>query len=375
MLQQTRTINAMEHRLFGNRGMTVREALTFDDVLMVPRFSEVRSRHDVDMSVSLAGSLNLSIPILSANMDSVTEAPMAIAMARAGGLGVIHRFMRAEEEAAAVAAVKAAQAPAGSTVDRSGRLAVAASIGVRRPQDELERARRLVDAGADLLVVDVAHGHARVVLTMVQDLKRVLPHIAVMAGNVVTAAGVKDLREAGADLVKVGVGPGSACTTRIMAGVGVPQWTAIADCAGQGVPIIGDGGIRAPSDLAKAIGAGADAVMIGNLLARTVESAAQTVVVDGASYKRYRGMASVGAALARQHLDDANRGPIISEGIEGLVPLSGAAADVLRHLTDGLRSAMSYVGAAHMTAFHQQVEFVRMTAAGLMESHPHDVSH
>jgi IMP dehydrogenase len=275
-----------------------------------------------------------------------------------------------------------------ATKDRRGRLVVAAAIGVRG--DHLERAKALVDAGADALVLDIAHGHMEQALSAIGEVREWVGDVDVIAGNVATAEGADDLIAAGADAIKVGVGPGSACSTRVVAGVGVPQFTAVVECAGpcrrHDVPLIADGGIRAGGDVAKAIGAGADTVMVGNLFAGTHESPGMVVNRGGSRVKVFRGMASAGAAAAARRAvdgdarevlareDQTDFSPIVPEGVEAVVPLRGDAAAVVAELVGGLRSGMSYSNAATIAQMQQRARFVRITPAGLKESHPHDVS-
>jgi IMP dehydrogenase len=474
------------------------EGLTFDDVLLVPKRSSVASRAAVNTSARLTRRIPLAIPIVSANMDTVTESAMAIAMARAGGLGVIHRFMPVERMAAEVKRVKRAesyivekpatiaptaavgeareamdsqgiggllvmeggellgllttrdvllapdpQAPVATvmtprakivtvtapgksdletarrllhehrieklplvdahghivglitaqdiikiqehplaTKDAKGRLRVGAAVGAR-PSD-LERAEACAAAGADALVVDIAHGHSDHALQMVRELKARFPEAEVIAGNVATAEGVRDLAEAGADAVKVGVGSGSICITRVVTGFGVPQLTAIMDCAEAarelGVPLIADGGVRNSGDLTKALAAGADTVMIGSLLAGTEESPGASVVRDGQRFKVVRGMASLTANVDRQAMEqgDARVDPedwerVVPEGVEAVVPYRGAVDDILHQLVGGLRSGLSYSGATTIGELQAQAEFIRITPAGMKESGAHDV--
>jgi IMP dehydrogenase len=471
--------------------------LTFDDVLLVPRRSNIRSRSEVDTSTWLVPGIRMMIPIISANMDTVTETPMAIAMAQSGGLGVIHRFMTIERQADAVRRVKRSEsfvvenpitipphatleearhkmvetdigglvvvdengrllgllttrdmllapnptllvedvmtprdrlvvAPAdepmdaarlalhthrieklplvddenrvvglitaqdiiklqehpNATKDSKGRLRVGIAVGVRSP--DLDRAKACVQAGADVIVVDIAHGHADHVIEIVQALKKAFPDIPVIAGNVASPQGVRDLVSAGADAVKVGVGAGSICTTRIVTGFGVPQLTAIIECAQVGqelsVPIIADGGVRTSGDLTKALAAGASTVMLGSLLAGTDESPGASVVRNGRRYKVVRGMASLSANVARKEIEKLGEvdpdewESIIPEGVEALVPHRGAVADILYQLVGGLRSGMSYAGAASIEQLWQNAEFIRITPAGEKESGSHDVS-
>ncbi|PWB56588.1 MAG: IMP dehydrogenase [Anaerolineales bacterium] len=469
--------------------------LTFDDVLLVPQRSAIKSRKDVSTSTSLVPGIQLSIPILSANMDTVTESRMAIAMAQLGGIGILHRFMTIEQQADCVARVKRSEslivesplaispvatigearlrmerddvgglmvvdeenillgiitsrdvllAPdtempidkvmtpreqlvtaskvespeearrklfehrieklplvdeaghlAGlitaqdivkiqqhphATKDNRGRLRVGAAVGVR-PED-MDRAASCQAAGVDVLVVDIAHGHSEHVIHMLRGLKQRFPSLPVIVGNVATAQGVKDLAEAGADAVKVGVGSGSICTTRVVTGFGVPQLSAILECADArrvlGVPIIADGGIRNSGDLTKSIAAGASTVMIGGMFAGTDESPGATVIREGRRYKIVRGMASLSANIERRLLANGELaieewGEVVPEGVEATVPYKGAVADVVYQLVGGLRSGLSYAGACSIEELWQAAEFIRITPSGVQESHAHDV--
>lgn len=471
-------------------------ALTFDDVLLVPRRSSIRSRNAVSTATQLSRRISLAIPIISANMDTVTEAAMATALARLGGIGVIHRFMTVERQAAEIARVKRAEGfivdqphrlLASATVqearrklaehnigglvvvdaedrvvglvssrdllfvddsqrlvsevmtpreqlvttnpetsladargvlhtnrieklpvfdqegqlrglitaqdiirleqwphatkDGRGRLRVAAAVGVRR--SDIERAGACVAAGADALVVDIAHGHSDSAIEMVQALKREFPQADIIAGNVATADGVRDLVEAGADAVKVGVGAGSICITRIVTGFGVPQLSAVAECADAGralgVPIIADGGIRTSGDITKALAVGASTVMLGSLLAGTDESPGANVVRNGRRYKIVRGMASLTANIERQEVelhrevDPEDWERVVPEGVEAMVPMRGPVKDIVYQLVGGVRSGLSYAGAVSIAELWENAEFVRITSAGKSESGAHDV--
>jgi IMP dehydrogenase len=471
--------------------------LTFDDVLLVPKRSSIRSRSAVDTSSELAPGIRLAIPIVSANMDTVTGARMAIAMAQAGGIGILHRFMSLEKQVEAVRRVKRAEsfivenpvtihlgaqvreardrmaeaeigglmvvdqsgrlagllttrdillapdanapvesvmtprqrlivAPAGeplelarlalhehrieklplvdeddhvvglitaqdiiklqehpqATKDSKGRLRVGVAVGVR--STDMERAAACVQAGADVLVVDIAHGHTDHVIEMIRQLKAAYSHIPVIGGNVATPEGVRELVRAGSDAVKVGVGAGSICTTRIITGYGVPQLTAVAECAaaGQalGAPVIADGGISTSGDMTKALAAGASTAMLGSLLAGTEESPGAAVVRNGRRYKVVRGMASLSANIARKEIEKLGEvdpdewESVVPEGVEALVPYRGAVADILYQMVGGLRSGMSYAGAATLPELWENAEFIRITPAGREESGTHDVS-
>lgn len=463
--------------------------LTFDDVLLVPAASEVLPR-DVDTSTYLTREIKLNIPLMSAGMDTVTESRMAIAMAREGGIGVIHKNMSIEKQALEVDRVKRSEhgvisdpiylspespvtealllmeryrisgvpitsngklvgiltnrdlrfekdfsqpvgnvmtgenlitAPVGTTLeeakeilqkhkveklpivdedynlrglitikdiekarqfpnsakDRRGRLLVAAAVGVS--SDTMERVDALVMANVDVIVVDTAHGHSRGVIEEVRAIKARYPEVSVVAGNVATAEGVRDLALAGADAVKVGIGPGSICTTRVVAGAGVPQITAIYECAREAakfnIPIIGDGGIKYSGDITKGIAAGADVIMVGSLFAGTEESPGDIEIYQGRSYKVYRGMGSLGAMKegSKDRYFQEDQKKLVPEGVEGRVPYKGTLADTVYQLIGGLRSGMGYSGARDIQELKTKTTFIRITAAGLRESHPHDV--
>ena len=341
-----------------------KEGLTFDDVLLIPARSDVQPTQ-VSTRSRLTTELELDIPIVSAAMDTVTGSRMAIAMARAGGLGVIHRNLSVADQVSEVQAVKAAG------------LRVAAAVGTGGDADE--RAAALVAAGVDVIVVDIAHGHSASVIRMVEKVKA-RHRVQVIAGNVVTAEGTEELIAAGADGVKVGVGPGAICTTRVVAGAGMPQITAIVDCvevaAKHGIPVCADGGIQHSGDIAKAIGAGAHTVMLGGLLAGVDESPGE---VQG-GYKAYRGMGSLGAMKVRQASRDrygqgdvGEFSKIVPEGVEGQVRSVGPLDPFLHQLIGGLRAGMKYVGAATVEDLRTKARFVRISGAGLRESHPHSI--
>lgn len=474
----------MREDKFGKQG------LTFDDVLLIPAHSDVLPR-DVDVRTHLTQNVTLNIPVMSAGMDTVTEAEMAIAMAREGGIGVIHKNMSIDEQAREVKLVKRSEhgiivdpiylapdntlsdadelmnkyhisgvpitengklvgiitnrdmrfetdlsrpisdimtskglitAPEHTTMeeakrilqahrieklplvddnghlkglitirdiekmrkypnsnkDSDGRLKVAAAIGVT--SDVEDRVEALLEAKADVLVIDTAHGHSEGVLQTIRRLRKAFPHLELIAGNVATYDATKALIEAGVSAVKVGIGPGSICTTRVIAGIGVPQITAIYDCAkaaeGTGIPIIADGGIQYSGDIAKALGAGASCVMLGNLLAGTEEAPGEMIIYQGKNYKSYRGMGSLGAMQAgsKDRYFQQNAKKLVPEGIEGRIPYKGHVSDVLFQLIGGLRASMGYCGAKDIKAMNEDTQFIQITGAGLRESHPHDVS-
>ncbi|MGM8212878.1 IMP dehydrogenase [Virgibacillus sp. W0430] len=475
-------------------GKFAKEGLTFDDVLLVPAKSEVLPK-DVSVSTELAPNLKLSAPFISAGMDTVTEADMAIAMARQGGFGVIHKNMLIEEQAEMVDRVKRSEsgvitnpffltpehqvfdaehlmakfrisgvpivnniedqklvgiltnrdlrfiedysilisevmtsenlvtAAVGTTLeqaqkilqkhrieklplvdednvlrglitikdiekvieyphsakDAQGRLVVGAAVGVTG--DSLKRIDKLVEAGVDVIVIDTAHGHSKGVLDQVKQVRSLYPDLPIIAGNVATAEATKDLIEAGASIVKVGIGPGSICTTRVVAGIGVPQITAVYDCAQAaapyGVPIVADGGIKFSGDIVKALAAGASAVMLGSLFAGVTESPGEMEIFQGRQYKVYRGMGSLGAMKAGskdryfQESDDVKK--LVPEGIEGRVAYKGSLANTIHQLLGGLRAGMGYCGTPTLEALRKDGQFIRITNAGLKESHPHEV--
>jgi len=348
-----------------------REGLAFDDVLLIPARSDVLPTQ-VSTKTVLTRSIELDIPLLSAAMDTVTEAPMAIALGKLGGLGVIHRNLSVEAQVAEVQKVKAAGVRVGAAVGVSG--------------DADERVAALVAAGCDLIVVDTAHGHSAGVIRMVEKVKA-RHRVEVMAGNVATAEGAEELISSGADAVKVGMGPGAICTTRVVAGAGMPQITAVFDCADvaakHGIPICADGGIQHSGDIPKAIGAGAHTVMIGGLLAGVDESPGELVVTPEGRMKSYRGMGSMGAMAARGQTgpsrdrygqqDVGEFSKLVPEGVEGLVPSQGPLAPLVHQLVGGLRAGMGYVGAATIEDLRTRARFVRISGAGIRESHPHSV--
>ncbi len=360
----------------------ISEALTFDDVLLVPAYSEVLPG-EVSLQTRLTRNIKLNIPVLSAAMDTVTGKRMAIAMALQGGLGFIHKNMSIERQAEAVKAVKSyafdGKAFPRAVADDKGNLLVGAAVGIGR--DIMSRVEALTGAGVDVITLDSAHGHSVRVIEALRQIKRVFPSLEVVAGNIVTARAAMDLAEAGADAVKIGVGPGAICTTRVVAGVGVPQITAIMDIyevlKDTDIGIIADGGIKQSGDITKAIGAGAHAVMIGGLLAGTDEALGELVEIDGKKYKIYEGMGSVSAmrrgSKDRYFQEDKNAKKLVPEGIEALTPYKGGVADVLFQLTGGLRSGMGYCGTKDIDTLRRTGRFVKISRAGLAESHPHDV--
>jgi IMP dehydrogenase len=347
--------------------------LTYDDVLLLPDASDVVPS-EVKTYTQLTRGIKLAIPLISAAMDTVTESAMAIAMAKLGGIGIIHRNLSIEEQVTHAKLVKGAG------------LIVGAAVGVG--DDGFARAQALIEVGVDVIVVDTAHGHHRAVLDAISRIKDSFGDQEVIGGNVATRAGAQALINAGADAVKVGVGPGSICTTRVIAGVGVPQVTAIMEvakaCKKADVPLIADGGLQHSGDIAKAIVSGADTVMLGSLLAGCDESPGELLESNGRKFKRYRGMGSLGAMQSRgenksfskdRYMQDdvLSEDKLVPEGIEGKVTYRGPVASVVHQLVGGLRSGMGYAGAENIEALQKRGRLIQITSAGLQESHPHDV--
>ncbi|TLX84143.1 MAG: IMP dehydrogenase [Thaumarchaeota archaeon] len=476
--------------------MEIREGLTFDDVLLVPKRSSVVTRSQTNLQTKLSRNISLNIPIVSANMDTVTESAMAVAMAREGGIGIIHRFLNISEQVNEVLKTKRSgsiiienpytirseqtlreaieymrdkgvsgllvtdtqgklvgiltrrdivmlepgdekkqvkevmtsdviTAKSGvnigeakdilrkncieklplldekgnvkglitskdiinsgnypqSSKDKKGRPLVGAAVGVKG--DFMERTEALLDAAADVIVVDIAHGHSDNAINTVRLIKKAFPNCELIAGNVATAQGTEDLIKAGVDAVKVGVGSGSICITRVITGSGVPQLTAVLDCANVGkkhdIPIISDGGIRNSGDATKALAAGASTVMVGSILGGTDESPGLTVMKNGKRYKIYRGMASFYASLGRKSKETGSvsigedLNDYVAEGVEAMVPYKGSVTDIIKQLTGGIRSGLSYCGANTLSQMQQNAEFIKMSTAGYAESQPHDV--
>ena len=470
----------------------IQDSLSYDDVLLVPKFSNITSRKHVDTSSQLTRGIKINVPIISANMDTVTESATAIAMARQGGIGIIHRFLPIKEHVEEVLAVKrseaiiiekpytlspehtvkdakilmgqkkitgipvvdnagrfagiltrkdlmfednnlrviadvmtpkpdAVTAPINTSVetakeifrenkieklplvdkngilkglitakdilkremyplaskDSRGRLLVGGAIGVRG--DYLERAEALVNAECDVLCIDIAHGHSQTVIETIKALRERFSDVKIIAGNVATAEGTLDLINAGADAIKCGVGGGSVCSTRIVTGSGVPQFSAVFGCAevanDAGIPIIADGGIKQSGDIVKALAAGASTVMLGNLLAGTEESPGQTVIKNGRKFKIFRGMAGFGANISKRERENSfdDISDVVPEGVEGTVPYKGNLSEVIYQLLGGLRSGMSYCGAHTIEELWKNAEFIKITSAGMKESHPHDI--
>ena len=475
--------------------MDIREGVTFDDVLLVPKYSKVTSRSDTDLSTKLSKNISLNIPLISANMDTVTESSMAVTVAREGGIGIIHRFLTIQQQVNEVLKVKRSgsiiienpytinseltikdafsimnekqvsgllvtdsnskiigilterdvlfESPDSSKLvkelmtkdvvtaklgvdlervkeilkhnrieklpivddnnyvkglitsqdisnlekypnaskDKKGRPLVGSAVGVKG--DFMERSEALINAGADVLVVDIAHGHSENAINTVKNIKKAFPDCELIAGNVATAKGTEDLIKAGVDAVKVGVGSGSICITRVITGSGVPQLTAVFDCAevgnDHGIPIISDGGTRNSGDATKALAAGASSIMVGSILGGTDESPGSTITKNGKRFKIYRGMASLAASMGRRSketgtfelADDLN--DYVAEGVEAMVPYKGSVTEIITQITGGIRSGLSYCGASNIKQMQENAEFIKISRAGFAESQSHDV--
>lgn len=364
-------------------GKVIKEAYTFDDLLLVPAKSQIVPAQ-VNLKTRLTDKITLNIPIVSAAMDTVTEDAMAIMLAKLGGMGFVHKNMPVEDQAQMVRNVKEAASDvenyADANVDGQGRLRVGAAVGVG--QASLDRVRALVEAGVDIVAVDSAHGHSEGVIETVKAIRQEFQDLDIVGGNIVTAQGATDLIYAGANVIKVGVGPGSICTTRVVAGVGVPQLTAVNDVYSvarqYGVGVIADGGIKLSGDISKALAAGADCVMLGGLLAGSEETPGEVLEVFGKKVKTYVGMGSL-SAMQRGSSDRYFQGGVkelsklVPEGIEATVPYKGSIKDVIYQMLGGVRSGMGYCGCATIEEMHLKAQFVKITGAGLQESHPHDV--
>lgn len=366
--------------------MKIREALTFDDVLLVPKESDILPK-DVNLERKLTKRITLKIPLISSPMDTITEHKMAIAMALCGGLGVIHKNMSFEAQAKEVETVKNFNETENknsltdkSSIDKKGKLLAAAAIGIS--EDRYKRIEKLIDAGVDAIVIDTAHGHSQNVLKAIKEIKKLYSDIDIIAGNIATSDGAKALIDVGADAIKIGIGAGSICTTRIIAGIGVPQLTAISDASEiakkNNVGSIADGGIKYSGDIVKAFAIGADAVMAGGLFSSTYEAPGDVIIIDGKKYKPYRGMGSVGAMIQGSkdryfQSEVISKSKFVPEGIEGVTEYKGHVADVIYQIIGGVRAGMGYVGAKNINELQKKAEFVKITNQGLAESHVHDV--
>ena len=345
----------------------IKEALTFDDVLLLPRFSNILPA-DTNISLDLSKNIKLKSPFLSSAMDTVTESLMAIAMSESGGIGVIHRNLDIKKQSREVAKVK------------KKNLLVGAAIGTTH--EDLNRAKFLVDSGVDLIVIDTAHGHSEKVLKTLSKIKKKNFKIPICVGNIATGEAAKRLHNSGADIIKVGIGPGSICTTRMVAGIGVPQITAIMEVTealkGKKTKIISDGGIKFSGDIAKALAAGADAIMMGSIFAGTEESPGKKFKIKNKYYKQYRGMGSIGAMSAgssnryfQKNYKDKSK--FVPEGVDGRVEFKGNVSKIIHQLKGGLRSSMGYVGAKKLNDLKKKAKFIKITKAGFYESMVHSV--
>lgn len=361
-------------------GKVIKEGYTFDDLLLVPAYSTVVPA-DVNLKTRLCDGIELSIPVCSAAMDTVTESAMAIALAQSGGIGFIHKNLSVEAQADMVRAVKQAVVSSkDAAVDSNGKLLAGAAVGVS--ETTMVRVKELVDAGVDILTVDSAHGHSKGVIDTVAKIHKAYPKLPLVGGNIVTSDAAQALIQAGASVLKVGVGPGSICTTRIVSGVGVPQLSAISDVVQvakrYNVGVIADGGIKFSGDIVKALAAGADAVMLGGLLAGCEETPGDIIEVYGKRVKTYVGMGSL-SAMQRGSSDRYFQGgqkelkKLVPEGIEATVPYKGPMSDVIYQMMGGLRSGMGYCGCETISELKDKAKFVKISNAGLKESHPHTV--
>jgi IMP dehydrogenase len=346
---------------------TINEALTFDDVLMLPRYSNILPSN-TNISLKLTNKINLKVPFLSSAMDTVTESNMAIAMAAAGGIGIIHRNLKIKNQSEEIKKVKGKN------------FLVGAAIGTN--QEDLERARSLLDNGVDLIVIDTAHGHSAKVLKILSKLKKLNSKTPVCVGNIATGEAAKKLYNSGADIIKVGIGPGSICTTRMVAGIGVPQISAVMEVKKslkkKKIKIISDGGIKFSGDIAKALAAGADAIMMGSIFAGTDESPGKKFKVKGKIYKQYRGMGSIGAmssGSANRYFQKnyKDKSKFVPEGVEGRVEYKGRVSKIIYQLQGGLRSSMGYIGAKNLNEIKKKAKFIKITKAGFYESMVHSV--
>jgi IMP dehydrogenase len=355
--------------------------LTFEDILLLPGYADFW-REEVDISTNLSPSVKLNLPIISTPMDTVTTTKMAIAMAQNGGMGVIHRSISVEAQANMIREVKNAEVTPKSSVDKDGKLIVAGAVGVG--SDLEDRIRALVEAGANILVLDTAHGHVKFIIDAIKLIKSIDSEVNIMAGNITTKEGALALIEAGVNILRVGMGPGSICTTRIVTGVGVPQLTAISMVkegiiqSGKNVTLVADGGIKQLGDIAKAIAFGADAVMLGSLLAGYDQSPGEIQNIDGSLYKSYRGMGSAKAmsegSANRYGQAGVETKKLVSEGVEGLVRYKGDVEDFLYQINGSLRSSCYYIGGKNLKEFQSKSKFIQITPSGLSESMPHSIT-
>ncbi len=346
---------------------TIKESLTFDDVLLLPRYSNILPS-ETDINLNLSNKISLKVPFLSSAMDTVTESKMAIAMANAGGIGIIHRNLNIKKQTKEIITVK------------KKNLLVGAAVGTNK--EDIERFKNLVDNGCDLIVIDTAHGHSEKVIKILSKLKKIRKSVSICVGNIATGEAAKKLYNSGADIIKVGIGPGSICTTRMVAGIGVPQISAIMDVKlalkNKKIKIISDGGIKFSGDIAKALAAGADAIMMGSIFAGTEESPGKKYRIKGKIYKQYRGMGSIGAMSSgsanryfQKNFKDKSK--FVPEGVEGRVAFKGKVSKIIYQLKGGLKSSMGYIGAKNLNQISKNAKFIKITKAGFYESMVHSV--
>jgi len=355
----------------------ITEWLSFDDVMLLPGYSRV-FKDEINLSAKLTRNITLKIPLVSSPMDTVTEWELAGELASLGGLGIIHRNLSISQQVEMVEKVKRMGKKGGSAIDKRGRLLVGAAVGVG--EDLFPRLGALVKVGVDVVCLDSAHGHAEYIVLATKKIKEKYPRLELISGNVGTEKGFFNLCEAGADGIRVGIGPGAICSTRIISGVGVPQISAIDDCEGvarkHGVSLIADGGIKQSGDITKALAAGGDVVMMGSMFAKLKEAPGKIVTVKGKKYKQYRGMGSV-AAMKKGSASRYGQGKedkkMVAEGVEGLVVYKGELKDNVFQLLGGLKSGMEYIGADSIEQMWEKADFVKITHAGLTESHPHSM--
>lgn len=356
----------------------VTKKYSYDDVLIVPKYSDVVPKK-TDLSSYLTSKIKLRVPIVSSPMDTVTESEMAIKMAQLGGAGIIHKNMSYDEQAAEIKKVKEAEVTKGATLGLDKKLFVGVSIAHSITDEDIEK---LIKAGVDAFCLDSAHGHSRNIIQKAKHIKTNWPNIQLIAGNVATKEGARYLAEAGADAVRVGVGPGAICTTRVVTGIGVPQLSAVMDAAegvrGFETKVIADGGLKTSGDMAKALAAGANVVMIGSLAAGTEEAPGDRIFINDKAFKMYRGMGSIGAMkkgsgdrYGQDGIKEAEK--LVPEGVEGLIEYKGHITDAMYQYAGGLQASFGYVGASNIKDFQVRAEFVEITSAGLNESHPHSL--
>ncbi len=345
----------------------IKESLTFDDILITPQYSNVLPS-ETDISLILTKKIKLKVPFLSSAMDTVTEAKMAIAIAQAGGIGIIHRNLNIKKQTKEIVLVK------------KRKLLVGAAVGTNN--EDIKRAKSLIDCGCDLIIIDTAHGHSEKVLNTLYKLKKIRGNVPICVGNIATGEAAKKLFDSGADIIKVGIGPGSICTTRMVAGIGVPQISAIKEVRqalkNKKIKIISDGGIKFSGDLAKALAAGADAIMMGSIFAGTDESPGKKFKIKGKIYKQYRGMGSIGAmstGSANRYFQKnyKDKSKFVPEGVEGRVEFKGNVSKIIYQLKGGLRSSMGYIGAKKLGDIAKNAKFIKITKAGFYESMVHSV--